>query len=868
MSKRDRILESCLVRLAAGESIETCLAAYAKDAEWLRPTLAAARQLNALSPQPPRPMADQAIRRQLRQAARQLPIDSRTDVTHLHRSLNFMEDMMKTFSHFLFKWLPRVVVGGAAIALLIIFITQFAGALPFLSRPEVEPAVEPLPANVITVGDITITLEADLSANPGEVPLYRAQLEPVPVTPEEVLAWAQDFGLANPEVYRGADERDPGLYVLGSDGRRLVFPNYDGFSEIYYTDPTAAMTGDPLPFDEAAGIAIAFLRDHQALPDAYRAEPTPDGSGSIQQVLIRRQLDEGALVGSDDPGTLRVGVAPNGRVAFANLSQLNLQPAGTVAVVSAQTAWDDLLDNRNIVETTTYNQAGGEGSVRYYQPLPPAWEVGDTVDLIGHLNVLENAMTGVLRVELSGLGQETYLLTGDALDELSTQDEWASVRVQGKITAQESPVVWSVSVENWETILPAADICLTGVVTRNGEMAQFRSEDGTVYGLPDVPEDIAPDEPAQICLALPAEPGDDLVWRSLVTPPPGSGPPAGSVVTEQVVVQKSVEIPVAPLTAAEEAGGESGSGVAEAVPQPGPTALPPKPVNPYQIEDEVTLTGIVQLYRVVNDTGEERLEAIFVHDEAEAETPYPLTYPLLAAPGLLEEMTPYNELHIRVYGHIAPAPESPFAGMFAPPNGERQAIAVDRFDRPWPDEKMEMFLGHFSLGEVEGQQVMLFTDHEDGQQYVINPPDLPPEAYVNDPILEQEQVLLTGIVHPVNRFGGLPLLSRRGVAFDDRVAQATAVSELAEAYANTAPTIPQFNEAQLPSPGGLAGGLLPDKAIIERVELVYLYRPQPPTFNSDNEPESQTLEPVWAFYGRSADGREQFIIRVQAVLGG
>ncbi|NKQ35268.1 MAG: hypothetical protein HF973_06565 [Chloroflexi bacterium] len=869
MNKREQLLENCLARLAAGERVETCLAAYPEDAEWLRPYLTTTRQLNALSPQPPRPPADQAIRRQLRQAARHLASADRPNVSRPRpaRIWFFMEVMMKNISRFLLKWLPRIAVSGAAIALLIIFVSQFATSLPFVSRPAIEPALT-LPAESVTttVDGVAITLEADLGAAPGEVPLYQAQPEPSPATPEEALAWAQEFGLPDPEVYQTKDERFASLHVLGSDGRQLRFPNYDGFAEIYYADPTAPTTGDPLPFAEAADIAIAFLHDHQALPDAYRAEPALGGNGPIQQVLIHRQLDTGALVAGDGPGILRVGVAPDGRVAFANLSRLKLEPAGTVTVTSAQAAWDDLLDNQNIMETTTYNQVGAEGSVRYYQPPPAAWKVGEAVDLVGYLNVLVNAMTGAPRVELHGPGQETYLLTGDALDELAAQDEWGSVRIQGTITAQESPVIWTVAVENWETILPSTNSCLTGTVIRDGETAQFRSEEGAVYGLPGAPEEIAPDEAVEICLAIPAEPGDDLVWQSLVTPPSGSGPPPSGVVTEQVVVEKSVEVASAPLVAAEDTSVESGAGVAEAVPLPAPTGLPAKPINPYQIGDEVTLTGIVQLYRVVNDADEEQLQAVFVHDGEEADRPYSLTYLLLTAPELLEEMTPYNELHIRVYGRIAAAPETPLGQMFAPPVGEQQAIAVDRFDRPWPDEKMALFLGHFSLEEIEGRQVMVFTDHEDGQQYVINPPDLPPEAYANDPILEEEQVLLAGIVHPTDRFGGLPLLSRRGTALDNRVKEATAVSELAEDYTDRLfPTIPRFNAAQMPPSGGLAGGLLPDDAVIERVELVYPYRPQPPTFNAANEPEPQLLEPVWAFYGRSADGRTQFLIHVRAV---
>lgn len=866
MNKRDQLLENCLARLAAGESIKTCLADFPEDRAWLRPSLIAARQLSALPPQPPRPAADQAIRQRLRQSTRQEAAANRAAASRLCRAQIqfFMEDMMKNFSRFLFKWLPRVVVGGTAVALLLIFITQFAGPLPFLSGPEVEPAVEPPPANVTTVGDAAITLEANLTADPGEVPLYNAQLEPVPATPEEALAWAQEFGLPDPAVYRSIDEGDPGLYVLGSDGRRLLFPNYGGYSEIYYSNPAAVITnGDPIPFEEAADIAVAFLRDHNLLPDAYRAEPALGDSGPARQVIIRPEVEVG-LIGGDGPGTLRLGVNPDAEVAYANLGRLILEPAGSTTVISAQAAYDDLLDDRNVLGSTYSTMAGAGGAtIRTYQPPPPTWEIGQTVDLTGHLNVLVNAASGALRVELRGRSAESYLLTGHIPDDLGQERSTGTIHVQGTITAQDSPNVWQVAVESWETVLPDVfgGLCLTGTLTRSGDAAQFRSEDGAAYGLPDAPKDIADGERMEICLAAPAEPDDNLVWYNIQIPPSSDGPPPGGVVTEQVVVEQAVAVEVTRVVAADAAAEgetEGGFGIAEAVPLPAPTAVFAEPSSPYQIGDEVELTGIVQLFRIVNEEGEERLEAMFVNDGDQGAASYPVTYPLLAAPELLAEMAEFNELHIRVYGRIVPPPDE---GLFFLPN-EEQAVEVDHFDRPWPDEKREQFLGHFSVEEVEGQQVMIFTDHATGQQYVINPPNLPPEAYEHDPILQEEQVLLTGIVHPAKTFGGLPVLERRSTRTGTDVAQATDTNQFPPPDFE----IPVIDEAQMPPRDGLAG-FLHGEAIIERVELVYLYRPQPPLPGSDDKPEPQLLEPVWAFYGRSADGREQFIIHVRAVSG-
>ena len=274
------------------------------------------------------------------------------------------------------------------------------------------------------------------------------------------------------------------------------------------------------------------------------------------------------------------------------------------------------------------------------------------------------------------------------------------------------------------------------------------------------------------------------------------------------------------------------------------------------------LTGIVNMMRIVDEAGEEHLEATIINDGEQGEAAYPRSYPLLAEPDLLAEMAQFNNLHIRINGRVVVSPEDSFVMSYV--TGHDQAIAVDSFDRPWPEEKMEQFLGHFSLQEIEGQERLVFTDHATDQTYVINPPDMPPEAFVHDPALQEEQILLTGVIRPMRSFGGLPLLDRRGVSIGSDIAQATDVGQFPlDDY-----DIPTINEAQMRGRDGLAG-VLHGEVVIERVELVYPYQPSSSaygSYGSDEVPaEAQLLQPVWAFYGRSADGRDQFIIQVRAV---
>lgn len=881
MKTRNDILETCLARLTAGDSVANCLADYPAEAEWLRPFLTAADQLHTLPTRQLSPTTDQTIQRQLQQAAQQLGTANQASASlSRQRQFQFMEDGMKNisqfFTGFLAKWLLRVAVAGTAVALIIVFVTQFTNFMPTLNSPDTEPAIESQLADVTTIGDTTITLEADLTADPGEVPLYRVQAEPVPTTPEEALAWAQNFGLPDPEVFRSANERDPSLYVLGSDGQRLSFQNDIGISEIFYTNLVASTSnGDPIPFDEAANIAVTFLRAHNLLPDDYQVEPALGNSGSVQQVVVQPRVEGGIISGDSSNATLRLAVSADGQVIRASLGQLILEPAGTTTVISAQQAYDELLNGQNVQGSTYSTITPGGEMVRVYQPPKPTWETGQAVDVIGYLDVMINVQTGEPRLTLITADQNIFQLTGRSVDELDgTQGQWGTVHVQGTITAQTDQNIWQVAVDEWEIAPPVIGSCLTGSLTETGETAQFQSDDGVAYTLPDAPEEIAVGEHMQVCLSASAEPGDALAWVNIQIPPPGEGPPPGGVVTEQVAVAVEPEtssgggsggIVTEQVVAVEvtrvvtqNIGEEGGSGTSgEAAPQAEPTAVFIEPSSPYEIGDEVTLTGIVQLYRIVAEDGTERLEATFANDGDQGEATYPFTYPLLADQDLLAEMAEFSSLHVRVYGRVVAAPDT---NMFMMPNGE-QAVEVDSFDRPWPEERMERFLGHLSLEEVDGQQVLVFTDHATDQQYVISPTDVPPEVYEHEVAQQADQILLTGIVHPVNTFGGLPLLERRGTSSSQEITQATDVSEIP---LDENDAIPVINEADMLRRDGL-GGIVRGDVVIERVELVYAYQPQPTPADGTAEP--QVLEPVWAFYGRSADGFEQFIIHVRATTG-
>jgi hypothetical protein len=112
-------------------------------------------------------------------------------------------------------------------------------------------------------------------------------------------AWARDFGLPDPQLYR--DPREPGaLFVVGSDGRRLAFRTDGPTAGAHYTDEGATGTQSVTSFAEAREVAVAFLRRHDLLPASYRTveeRPFTQWETPVWTVNLVTELDGQPLLG-------------------------------------------------------------------------------------------------------------------------------------------------------------------------------------------------------------------------------------------------------------------------------------------------------------------------------------------------------------------------------------------------------------------------------------------------------------------------------------------------------------------------------------------------------------------------------------------
>jgi len=700
------------------------------------------------------------------------------------------------------------------------------------------PGSQPVPDGLLTGADLT--LAADLPDAPAEAPVYRVTTAPLPATPEEALAWARDFGLPNPQVYR--DPREPeALFVLGNDGQQLTFRQFGPMGSIDYGNDAAAaaVEGTPLSFDRAVEVAVSFLRQHDLLPAAYRVQesehfaPRPDNP--IRFVHVVRELDGHPLV-SYRSGA-QVAVNPAGQVTYASFNPLTFERDGNYPIKPAQEAYDELTGGQvagSPFRLDTDVRYSAEMDVQHYSPPPPAWSTGQPVTLTGWVHVLVAEDGSDVRAQLTAWGGTQYDLTGPRLAELATV-RFEDVQIRGTIVAQMGEHHWQVEVTDWETVPPRKVQCLVGAFTPEGDDTWLVTDDGKRYRLPNPPTELDGGQRIEACAdELPAA-GGDLAWWSITAPPASESAVAVESVSSVSVVVEAEEIP--PGTSV---GVESPVGI-------------PTPEAPFEIGQSVEVTGVVHATIFVGGESR-RVEAWLDMDEPGEDQP---PYLLSGSSDILEAIAQLDRLHVRVRGQVV------ISGQEWTPGG--LGIEIEDFQKVWPDEQVRAFLGHIDLEMLEGREVAVFTERETGQRYVLGPdvdvwamdyarPGAPPPG---------EQTWVAGVIHPTQTFAGLPVLAPREMRSGSDVEAATGAGEIPL-------DIPQvIDESRFPpGPGELQGAF-----VVDRVELAYYYEPQmgyvarstdgpPPT---QQPPMTTIVQPVWVFYGHDTDDTVRFTAYVQAV---
>ena len=749
------------------------------------------------------------------------------------------------------RW--ALAIGGAAVLLVALLVGSVLWEGPSQQELPLLPLLSSMPALAQEwnpqrpfgpLGDVELVLEAELPKGPVEAPIYRVTAETVSSTLEEALSWAERFGLSAPKVYR--DPRDPdALTVIGSGGEQLVLVvRWAPFAEVYYSR-SGFQTGwpqgpEPPSFEVAKEAAVAFLRDHGLLPEAYRVEEADYGTPSdvepppIRYLRVVPEMDGYPVEGLGSEMSIIVG--PDGQVLYASLRQMTFERADVYPLKSAGEAFKELRtgDHKGTFRLSINWEFPPEPEppVTRYTAESPDYAVGDEVTVHGDVQVLQEVNGDDIRATLTGR-DSLFELSGTCLAEM-TDLGYTEVEVQGTIEEKLGPQHWRLAGASWEKAPPRPVDRFLVAVESVGETLILEAEDGTRYRLLDPPADLHQGQPLAIYAEVVSAEGGELAtlrWFSIESPPATHEYAVSSEsVSEQVQVEKEVI-------------GESSTEVAAPV-QPEPGFEPPQ--SPYKVGDEVEIKGWISA--VIYTDGMHRKAEAWLHVGLTPD--YDLGYRLSGSPELLEELAQHDRLHLRLQARIIPNEDAPVG----------QALDVISFEKIWPEEKVQGFLGTIGVETLGGREVAIFTDKESGQRYVLFhslKEDFNPERYrryAEEHYKLHKQLFLTGVVRPDQTFAGLPVIEEAATWTGSEVDAASSADQLPLKQP------PVIDERTMPK-------LMEGKAIIDRVELAY-YAPRGALSErpgAEVQPEFSLVQPVWVFHGHSEDGQATFAAYVQAV---
>ncbi len=678
-----------------------------------------------------------------------------------------------------------------------------------LPRPNLPilPSLSTLPVytagNAGLFANATPVLNATLPASPERVMIY-AQQSREPLTFENARQMAERMGVTG-NVYR----------VNSEDSQSKVYQVTNGASAIWFMDTPLTFSyvadyatvlsnnGEPLPFDQQAAIAEAFLKGRGLLDFVYRVEPVQAHSGEVRFV----RLLDGRPLRENNPFDPRIDVAvtPDGKVKQIVYRALKLQPVGEYPIRSAQAAWEaltsgQLADHISVIVSDAVQPSTLQTWQRQYRP-------GQRADLYGYAQVLQPVEAGVSPL----VSVNNLPLSGDLQTLIPQASLGQFLHIWGQMQRDASGVL-TCHVSGWEpSALP--DETFEGVIRRQGDRASLLVERvmsskpapsknsvqaGQSLVLLDPPTNLADGARVSIRGVQVERPEPALDWWIIQTGAAASGAATG--------------------------GSLSGLSLAPTDRAPTPTPFP----IPYRPGDRVD--GLLGLLNVTiwESPDKTRTTQIVLGVEG--------TWSVqLQGPGV-RGIERYHNLHVRVWG------------KYVQERGE-PAILVERYEQADPEERIQAWLGTARLITLEECKVHLFTSRE-GKQYVLQSSlDMPEPLLEPSPLGRPgDQILIEGKLSG-KTFGGYPVIK------DLMGRVAPGMRDLTGYQIQSA--LPDIVYKSTPA------DLIRGRAVVDKVELVY-YTPDWQGANVPADQAGRYVQPLWSFSGYLEDG-VTFEVLVQAV---
>lgn len=285
-----------------------------------------------------------------------------------------------------------------------------------------------------------------------------------------------------------AAPQQPSIY-FAFDGTRNLNVYDSGFS--YYDTAVQMMEQNVMPYEQAAPIAEAYLRDRGLLNFPYRVQ-----KGYVNEVFFYRLVDDKP---TNYPEIL-IGVDTAGQIGYINYNVLeNVQTIGRYPLLSAEEAWQivqsGILTN-NLPYNIWPNQANilpiaTEPAVAAYQNWLRTYQPGEEIHLYGWPNTYVSAQDANAAPRVEMYASSLFVVQGSNEDllgiiEAANQNSQA-VHVWGQVGADGQ----SLQLAGWEALGGEYYFYTEGTIqiTADNQVTVVTSS-GETYILPNAPADI------------------------------------------------------------------------------------------------------------------------------------------------------------------------------------------------------------------------------------------------------------------------------------------------------------------------------------------------------------------------------------------
>jgi len=802
---------------------------------------------------------ERAMAEMLEEAAREMNV-SPSFKTELEKKLMNAHQPKSGLGLFSFKKIVSTAgwaIGWALLILMFIWVARTLAPQPQPAAanapfPSVETATPEsiIPENITPAGQAynwngqTLYLNAPFPETPAEMKVYLAKDE-IRATVDDVKALAQRFGMSG-EIYQTAGEIGNTADYLVVDGNQQLrvrsdryftyFPDYAGkvSTGVYNDNPNAeALIND---FMQAHGFNFEYRIEHSQLYGAYFALPlTPDGFALRHEHFKFSRM----MFYFNKEG-----------IEFVDVSLLKYDETATVSIISAQEAFDKLLD------PIAGNGAGVLMGMASGSPSEESWRrifpLDQTITYFGYMNSTGKSVTGgAPLITLDG-----YTVTGNTE---GVTENMQNVFVEATGQLHEVDGVKTFEVQTWK-VHDGYDEGYVGTIQREGEQVVINTLEGNKLILPDMPADVP--LPFENVYIMGVTQGDTFEWKSFDTRMANGGggggggglgfyklnlsgtpvsfptpTPTPSLGGGDYTVQEGdtlISIAQAHGITVEELMLANGLNdptifVGQGLVIPNPNGNPNQPSVGWEYKGQ---RGILTVSIYNKPDGSKRSEyylAINNHDGL---------YPYVMLEGdELEQLQTYHNRPIEIWGKVVRYNEQ----------YDLPVVEVERFNVPFPDLQFQIVKGRQELMNIDGQSVTAFTI-ENGASYVQLMPGGHPDSSIigiQGDLIQQEILII-----PDETFGGRPAMRiYAGSIIEEGSPELTITANQPYTYDDSA-NIPPVDYVQ-------------PTATIEKVELVY-YMPDPRYITTELVIDQRYLQPAWLFRGQYSDGSEFFIL-IQAL---